>query len=286
MNLQNLAHKLKRLGKVIYWFVLLINSLTAVTVLFFEESPYQPNEWLTYTTPSLYLLSGLWFVGIFLTLEIVRRIISYISDETPIFKKYLPFGVKYYLYLSLVLVILGGLFYLIQPKLESYYKKSEAKKQLVIFDNFLDNYSSELIKARECSTNGKDKYYEVQKPICDANYRRVKLAYDACREYGSRTMCLSYNDYESVDCSKDTLTKNFVSYSCDMTKIDAEPILNNYLSYYKLLDMSERVRIYEKMANVAIKQSPDSMFTSYLVDKSNARYFKDEADLLIKAKQE
>lgn len=279
MNLHNFGQKFKRLGKVIYWLVLLVSSLIAILGTF-SDTPYSGDGWLAYFNPTLYLLVGLWMLGIIATLEIIRRIFSYVSDETDIFKKTLPFGVKYYIFfIGLVFVVFVGLHFA-YPSIEKQYSRNLANEQVKIFNAFLDNYPSELKKGRACFEKAKDDYYADTKPTCDAEYRQAKLNYQSCTEFSSRTFCLTLagHDYESIDCSKDALTKN-MSYSritCDLTAVDAEGSIKSYLIYYKNLDMSERVKVLRKML-IVVKGVPDSNFTTILAEKVQGDYFKEEA---------
>jgi|GEM_PF-6829577 len=55
-------------------------------------------------------------------------------------------------------------------------------------------------EADACHREYEEQTEHEQRQLCESRYRAVKLGYDACREFGSHTFCLSLHDYESVSC--------------------------------------------------------------------------------------
>ncbi|MBU3668822.1 MAG: hypothetical protein FGM57_02560 [Candidatus Taylorbacteria bacterium] len=277
MNLKHLSDKFLRLGNVIYWIFIILSIL--FSSVYFLDSIDSWSGWVAYTHPLPYLYLGISLLLSFLVIEAVRRVLKYVSSGDSLFRKSLPFGANYYLLIIVIPFILSLVFVVIGPKLEKSYNHTQALREVETFETFLSSYGSQLKDARECYENAKEEKYQSEKTACDANYRRVKMGYDSCMTYGWRTMCLQTDDYEVIDCSKETIMKNIAVFTCVNFDIDAKKAISKYAAVVSHLNIEERMKVWDHMLAV-IKENSDSMLGVELLNSIKQGNFKEESATL------
>ncbi len=178
---------LSRLGYVIYTVVYIF------WVLWIINDFYESHKLGT-----AMFFSGIAAIGVLIFLEIVRRVLTYIFAEEPIFKKKFPLITRVLLGLSLLILAASAPLYLFidMPELKGEKEAAYASYQEAL---------QELPYARDvAATCEKDR---KENPPESAECRRMKLGYQSCLELlQSKTMCLSSWDYESA-CKPSFLTR-------------------------------------------------------------------------------
>jgi succinate dehydrogenase hydrophobic anchor subunit len=114
--------------------------------------------------------------------------------------------IKALLTLAIVIALVTGIYYLIQTKQENLQKEQLKQK----YDQAISSLDDLKAKFKTCIQPTIDKNYKDELRSCNLLKGKVKADYDNCLTYtpvSPRASCLYDYDYESIDCSQETLDR-------------------------------------------------------------------------------
>lgn len=190
------------------WRVLVVVYVTVLMIGFFSICGIVISDDYSFgqVSKKISAISGFSFVFI-VFLEIIRRALVYIVLGVSFFKVKIPNTLMAFVGILGVLLLVAGLVFVGYevPQANEKIKQQKALEKQQ-YDDAKAKLPSQEQLAKEadnlCSSVAGQGPIDDWKATCQPHYREVKLNYDACREYGSHTMCISNWDYISASCDK------------------------------------------------------------------------------------
>lgn len=142
-----------------------------------------------------------------------------------------------------IILLIGGVIF-------GFNKFSEIKKEKIRIDKLTQDYNEAIQKVESlklqltlCIQPVIEKKYEEEVRSCNLLLNKTKSDYRSCLGYADRDWCIYTYDYESIDCSKETLEKvsrskiveSDVSLMCNDTLHELENV-NLVISEYTKLN--------------------------------------------------
>jgi hypothetical protein len=198
----------ERLGNVVYYFFASVTLVVAV--ISYITGTEEASKWAKALNSISLYYSAFALVGGTLLIELVRRLLSYVFLSRPFFILKSPRIVIVLLALSFCTALFGLVLQTAyEPSLKAEWIAQEEQNLRTMWDEL--QVLAE--KNKECENKEVQASLEQEIQTCQLEYRKVKLNYDDCVQHLSRTTCLSFDDYEIIDCSKETLIKKIPSWN-------------------------------------------------------------------------
>lgn len=189
INLENIGGALARIGNVIYVLVVLS---TAVGIFLDKLGESETSKSI------IFLYTGLYILGAIVILEFLRRLVKYIVNDISFFDLSFPKTTKFALAVVAVCFSSSLIVYFMYDMPKEYLARQARIEKLpeLIEQNKIDilNAKEEALKCEVEEKKLMEKEVSEETSFC----RTTRLNYNACREYGSPTMCLSIHDYASA----------------------------------------------------------------------------------------